>query len=402
MKPTVTERIKKSNTGREPGYIQLKYAMMSENAFRFFRGTCHLFYEDFAKASSIPASPLTWNCGDLHIENFGSYKGDNRLVYFDLNDFDEAILAPAIWELTRMVASIFVAFDSLQLKPAEALQMARLFLKVYADILIKGKPRYIEPQTAKGIVHAFLLRVEERKQKEILMRRTVKTSKGLRFIADKQRFFKINKPERKVLISHFSKWLKHNRKGYLKNCDVLDVCFRIAGTGSVGLKRYVFLLENKNIPNKFLLIDMKQSKASSMQPYIKTRQPSWLTDAERIIAVQERMQNVAPALLSTIEFKGDSYVLKELQPMDDRIDFAVIEDYYEDIHIVIEDMALLTASAQLRSSGRQGSAIADKLIDFGKDTSWHQPVLDYAIAYSKQVKKDYAVYLKAYKAGSFS
>ena len=43
---------------------------------------------------ALPHSPVCWICGDLHIENFGSYKGDNRLVYFDLNDFDESILAP--------------------------------------------------------------------------------------------------------------------------------------------------------------------------------------------------------------------------------------------------------------------------------------------------------------------
>ncbi len=76
--------------------VQIKYKLMTENMFRFFRGTCHLFYEDLSKTNTIPPAPLTWICGDLHLENFGSYKGDNRLVYFDLNDFDESILAPGI------------------------------------------------------------------------------------------------------------------------------------------------------------------------------------------------------------------------------------------------------------------------------------------------------------------
>jgi uncharacterized protein (DUF2252 family) len=49
---------------------------MTENAFRFFRGTCHLFYQDLAPAQPLPLSPLAWICGDLHIENFGSYRGD--------------------------------------------------------------------------------------------------------------------------------------------------------------------------------------------------------------------------------------------------------------------------------------------------------------------------------------
>jgi uncharacterized protein (DUF2252 family) len=399
---TVPERIKKFNTGRLPKYTALKYSMMAENSFRFFRGTCHLFYEDLTKNTSIPVSPITWTCGDLHLENFGSYKGDNRLVYFDLNDFDEAVLAPGAWELVRIITSIFTGFDSLKLKQAEALELAKVFLSKYSATLSKGKSLYIEPQTAKGIVKSFLRQVELRKQKELIMQRTIKTAKGLRFLIDNERLFKLSKLEKKELIKHLSKWLKYNRKGYLKNCDVLDTAFRVAGTGSVGLKRYAFLLENKHIPNKFIVIDMKQATPSSLKPYLAVKQPAWPTNAERVITIQERMQNASPALLSTIDFKKDSYVVKELQPLEDKIDFSIIKDYYKDIRLVIEDMALLTASAQLRSSGREGSAIADKLIAFGQDTKWHQPILDYAVNYAKQVKKDYAAFLKAYKEGYFS
>ncbi|RZK54970.1 MAG: DUF2252 domain-containing protein [Pedobacter sp.] len=92
------------NKGRLPEMIQLKYEVMTENAFRFFRGTCHLFYERLAAIKKFPLSPLVWICGDLHLENFGSFKGSNKLVYFDLNDFDEGILAPALWEVIRLVA----------------------------------------------------------------------------------------------------------------------------------------------------------------------------------------------------------------------------------------------------------------------------------------------------------
>jgi len=97
---------------------------MARDPFYFFRGTAHLFYEDLAGANTLPASPITWVCGDLHLENFGSYKGDNRLVYFDINDFDEAALAPASWELARMVTSIFVALITMGGTRAEAKNMA--------------------------------------------------------------------------------------------------------------------------------------------------------------------------------------------------------------------------------------------------------------------------------------
>ena len=88
------QRITTYNYGRDPERLSRKYAAMRADVFAFLRGTCHLFYEDWPHISTLNDAPRTWICGDLHLENFGSYKGDNRLTYFDLNDFDEAILAP--------------------------------------------------------------------------------------------------------------------------------------------------------------------------------------------------------------------------------------------------------------------------------------------------------------------
>ena len=91
-----TRRIVEFNKGFLENMVEIKYELMRENLFRFYRGTDHLFYEDLSKVGDFPDSPLTWICGDLHLENYGTYKSDNRLVYFDLNDFDESILAPAL------------------------------------------------------------------------------------------------------------------------------------------------------------------------------------------------------------------------------------------------------------------------------------------------------------------
>ena len=63
---------------------------MRKNAFAFFRGTCHLFYEDWSPPAALDQAPATLICGDLHLENFGAYLGESGLPYFDVNDFDEA------------------------------------------------------------------------------------------------------------------------------------------------------------------------------------------------------------------------------------------------------------------------------------------------------------------------
>jgi uncharacterized protein (DUF2252 family) len=398
---SIAERVKQYNKDRLPAYTAIKYQMMAENAFRFLRGTCHLFYEDLQKNSGLPTSPLTWISGDLHLENFGTYKGDNRLVYFDLNDFDEGALAPANWELARMVTSIFTGFESVGVRKKEAIRMAGLFLKTYSGTLDRGKARYLETETADGIVRSFMEKVGERRQKDLISQRTIPKNDRLQLKIDHLRFFPLDKPIKKELKAHLARWINdypHMSRRY----EVLDVAFRIAGTGSLGGRRYVFLVRNLEDAKKHLLIDMKEAEPSALSPHLQNTQPAWVSEAHRVVAIQERMQNVSPALLGTSEFKGGPYVIKEMQPIADKIDFLVIRDRYKDIECVIQDMALVTASAQLRSAARQGAALPDDLIAFGRQVDWHTGLLEYAENYSAQVQKDYEEYFSAYKAGYFN
>jgi len=396
----IAQRVRDFNTDRQPPYTALKYQVMAENPFRFLRGTCHLFYEDLQKSDALPQYPLSWICGDLHLENFGTYKGDNRLVYFDVNDFDEGALAPAVWEVARMVTSIFTGLDSLGIRKKESTRVANLFLDRYSATLAKGKSRYIEPRTADGIVQSFLEKVCERKQKELIRTRTEGKDGKLRLRIDRIRFFPIEKTLRKELMAHLQSWIK-DEPLMNKLYEGVDCAFRIAGTGSIGQKRYVFLVRQVKDPQKHLLIDMKQALPSSLDGRTNIPQPSWASQAERIVAIQQRMQNVCPALLDTCRFKDEDYVVKEMQPTADKIDFLLLKDRYKDIECVVDDMALLTASAQLRSAGRQGAALPDELIAFGSDHHWQKGVLAYAAAYAEQVKKDYKEYFAAYKAGYF-
>jgi len=399
--PDLYQRLIDFNKGRLPDMLKLKYEGMSEDIFRFYRGTCHLFYEDLSKVNDFPASPVSWTCGDLHLENFGSYKGDNRLVYFDLNDFDEAILMPCLWEISRMVTSIFLGFENLDIEDKKAINMAQQFVRNYSAKLATGKAISIDPRTAKGIVCDFLTKVGSRKQKELLKKRAILKKHKLQLSLEHEKQFGLKKPLRKELSAHINEWIKTSSDGPY-NYTVMDCVFRMAGTGSVGVKRYLFLLKSLNTKNKYLLLDMKQAMPSSLQPYVTIKQPLWETEADRVIHVQQRMQDVSPALLGTTIFKGDSYVLQQMQPTEDSIDFDAIKNNYRDIYQVIDDMALLTASSQLRSTGRQGSAIADKLIAFGQSTLWQEKLLDYAEKYATQVKKDYQEYMKLYKEGKFN
>jgi len=395
---TVSNRIKAFNADLLPKLVERKYELLSEDPFRFYRGTCHIFYEDLAKtASTLPATPDVWLSGDLHLENFGSYKGDNRLVYFDISDFDEGILGPASWELARMITSIFVGFETLKISFKNAGKCANVFLKTYTETLATGKARRIELETASGIVRELLEKVSNRKQREWLEKRIKEDKNGnfaFREIGDKQ--LELKKDLKKLLIHHITNLTLYNNDK-LDNFKVLDACFRIAGTGSLGLKRYIFLIETVTDKKRLWLLDMKQARRSSLSPYINAKQPVWESEAQRAISIKFRMQDVPEALLTTTNFKGDTYILQEMQPTEDKIDFHQVEDHYSRIYEAIHDMAMLTASAQLRSAGMRGSAVADDLMNYGKNDTWQKQIVEYAKDYAEQVKKDYLQYSNDYK-----
>lgn len=393
----VSERISAYNRNRLPIMVGVKYKFMKENMFRFFRGSCHLFYEDLSKVKNFPGGPLGWICGDLHLENFGSYRSSNDQVYFDLNDFDEAILAPVTWEVVRLLTSIFIGFESLGIEDEKSMNMSRLFLKTYCTTLRSGKPDYVESAMAQGIICEFLSKVAKRKQQIILDKRTVLRKKKLEIITDSPKHYKIEENLKEELFQHVNEWLKIDENSPY-NYKVIDGVFRLAGTGSVGLERFAFLLKSLNETGfEYILLDMKEATVSALAPFVATGQPAWATEAARIVSVQQRMQNRCPALLSTSIFKGKSFIMQEMQPTKDSINFKLLSDQYRDMYSVIDSMAMLTASSQLRSTGQDGAAITDELKRFAEDTTWPEVVLEYARQYALKVKLYYNEFLADYR-----
>lgn len=393
---TIGERIRDFNKEVPEFLLDVKYKRMAENPFSFFRGTCHLFYEDLSENNSFSPSPVSWITGDLHLENFGSYKGDNGLVYFDLNDFNEAILAPLSWEISRMITGIFVAFDSLEIEKREAENVAHLFLKTYSSALAAGKPRYIETKTARGIVRDFLKKSGRRKQKELLKDRIYKSGKELRLHIDGEHLIDVHRDLKERLKDFIKERIKNN----LQNFHYLDLAFRIAGTGSVGGERYVFLLEELKREKKYLLLDMKEAAPSSLEKYSLVKQPLWASEAERMYTVQQYMQNNCPSRLGFAFFDGRAFILKCLQPSEDKIDFKLIKERYKDISQVTMDMAILTASAHLRGAARRGAATPDEMVEFGGSHSWQGEIIDFSREYSKQVKDYFQQFKKEFNKNS--
>jgi len=145
MTPTdAPARIHSFDAGREPERLKLKYKGMRKTRSAFLRGTCHLFYEDWPRSLSLNNAPLAWLCGDLHFENFGAYKCDNRAVYFDITDFDESVLGPCTWDVARFLTSVLVTARDNKLPTGEGNELCEVFISNYFACLGAGKARWVE------------------------------------------------------------------------------------------------------------------------------------------------------------------------------------------------------------------------------------------------------------------
>jgi uncharacterized protein (DUF2252 family) len=330
------------------------------------------------------------------LENFGCYQADNGLAYFDINDFDEALLGPALWDLARVLVSLLVAApDVLQTSPEQAWQLAQDFMSHYRRHLQTGKAGMIERRTAKGLVRAFMRSVGQRKRRQLLAKRTQWQGKQRQIITDGEKALPLEPEQKAAIAAQVGQWAAQHFSAPAQRqfYQVEDAAYRIAGTGSMGLARYVLLVRGKGGSNGHFLLDLKVAQASALAPYLTQAQPVWANEAQRMIAVQQRVQFASPALLAPLEIDGKPFVIKQLQPSADKMDLRLCQGHLGRLGKVLAQFAQITASAHLRASGRQGSAPADELIDFAHRPGWAEPLLAYVRAYAHQVRQDYAEFV---------
>lgn len=96
--------------------LKLKHERMAEEAFPFFRATYYRWAQlwletcpELAKYHSV------LSIGDLHLENFGTWRDVEGRLSWGVNDFDEAYLQAWTSDLLRLATSALIAIDAGQL-----------------------------------------------------------------------------------------------------------------------------------------------------------------------------------------------------------------------------------------------------------------------------------------------
>ncbi len=380
--PTIWQRIEEFNQSHPIALRKLKYQAMAEDPFSFFRGTCHLFHGDWPQGSDLDRAPQIWVCGDLHLENFGTYKGSDRQVYFGINDFDEGTLAPLTRDLTRLAVSVLLVGKKLEMAKADRLALAQELIQVYLQTLALGAS--LELSAAPNIVGKLLQKARDRSRQDLL-KKYADSNDRLSEIPDK--LLAVDRDRSGQILAIYQQWAARQSEPSFYQC--LDIKQRIAGLGSLGVDRYLLLVAGKDPENRYLL-DLKEQQNSSLQI---SAAPSWPSNAHRALGIQSLLQVQPPALRGTLEIDDQSFTIRELQPSEDKIKHSSIDA--AELSDLVQVAARITAWSHLHGAGHQGAAPVQQLMDFAADQDPSAIVLEYAQDYTKQVRADFEEFKSA-------
>ena len=100
-----------------PGDLKLKHQAMASAIFPFFRATFYRWMEHWPLVCpEANNAPKVLAVGDLHVENFGTWRDVEGRLVWGINDFDEANVLPYTVDLVRLATSAHMAIDGAHLQ----------------------------------------------------------------------------------------------------------------------------------------------------------------------------------------------------------------------------------------------------------------------------------------------
>ena len=103
--------------------VALKHRRMAEDLFSFLRATFYRWMQLWPEACpDVARAPQVLAVGDLHVENFGTWRDVEGRLVWGINDLDEAYSLPYTIDLVRLAASahLAIAFRHLKVEPEDA------------------------------------------------------------------------------------------------------------------------------------------------------------------------------------------------------------------------------------------------------------------------------------------
>jgi hypothetical protein len=203
-----------------PADLALKHRYMADSFFAFFRGTFYRWAQLWPEVGApLASAPEVVAVGDLHVENFGTWRDAEGRLIWGINDFDEAFPMSCTNDLTRLLASVQIACPEGHLK-IEAKAAAEILLGAYHKGLQTGG-------------QAFVLAEEQTSLREMARDRLRDPEKFWRHLRKQPR---VNCPPgaaRKALLGALP-----------EHKEPVRFAHRVAGIGSLGHERYIAIAQH--------------------------------------------------------------------------------------------------------------------------------------------------------------
>jgi hypothetical protein len=304
--------------------LAAKHEKMTQSPFVLLRGTYYRFLQQFpAIVPEAAEAPKAIAVGDLHIENYGTWRDASSRLGWGINDFDEIDIQPYTLDLVRLATSALMAIseDHLALRPADA---CAAILRGWQDRIEHGLPTTF----ILGDRHGHLLK---------LASETFETPLRFARSIEKLPAFdgKLPKPAAKLL-AQVAPW------------GGFDAALRtrVAGVGSLGSRRIVIAGE---LGGGLLVREAKQIPGpASMWVSPKGERPRGLAD----LVADSRGPSADPWRRQSAK-----WVLRPLAPDASRLELAAIKHKHDE-GAYLHDMGAEAANVHLVSHSQAASVKA--------------------------------------------
>src|SRR5262245_33088690 len=121
--------------------LKHKHKKMRKCPFVFLRATYFRWAGQIEElCPELKDAPQVLSVGDLHLENFGTWRDAEGRLIWGVNDFDEAAIIAYPFDLVRLATSVWLAPD-MTISPRDA---AAAIIKGYQDGLAKPRPTLLD------------------------------------------------------------------------------------------------------------------------------------------------------------------------------------------------------------------------------------------------------------------
>jgi uncharacterized protein (DUF2252 family) len=388
LDPAIAELLR-TNADRKPGLVRIKLRRMSADPFAFFRGADPLFATDWPDLKPPDVGPAIFICGDLHLENFGAYRTDAGDFRFGINDFDEAVVAPCSLDLIRCAASILLAAEQWRLTPTAATSMVLTYLDNYRTASRDAQPSEVAPSSGHGAVWDLLAVTAAGTQLALLDRVTRSKRSGRRAIRETWNHPKIGPRRAEVVRKAIDAHLEE-----VSATDpprVLDLTGRIAGVGSLGVRRYLALVGDGEHNDADRMLDVKECGPSALLPSADEPQPAFEDHAQRVVAAQRLLQGNPAAGLGTLTIGRRPYRVRDMIPDENRASLDRLRRLPDRLRDAVAIAGRLTAWSQLRGAKFDGTDRSVELRDWASGPAL-ESVLASAARVADRTNREFAAF----------